>query len=86
MTTFPSLVRTESPTGEDRYLLGHPLVDRYLEFVAGRLRPNSLRAITFDLKTFFAVIVKEPVEVVSADVFEFGPSARRSPGDPDERR
>ena len=37
MTTFPSLVRTESPTGEDRYFLGHPLVDRYLEFVAGRL-------------------------------------------------
>jgi integrase/recombinase XerD len=71
MTPFPMLVRTASPTGEDRYLLGHPLVDRYLEFVAGRLRPNSLRAAAFDLKTFFSVIDKEPVEVVAADVFEF---------------
>ena len=73
MTTFPSLVRTSSPTGEDRYLLGRPLVDRYLEFVAGRLRPNSLRAVAFDLKTFFSVIDKEPVEVGAADVFEFWP-------------
>ena len=71
MTTFPCLVRTASPTGEDRYFLGHPVVDRYLEFVAGRLRPNSLRAVAFDLKTFFSVIDKEPVEVVAADVFEF---------------
>ena len=71
MTTFPFLVRTASPTGEDRYFLGHPVVDRYLEFVAGRLRPNSLRAVAFDLKTFFSVIDKEPVEVVAADVFEF---------------
>jgi len=38
MTTFPTLVRTQSPTGEDRYLLGHPVVDRYLEFVAGHWR------------------------------------------------
>ena len=55
MTTFPCLVRTASLTGEDRYLLGHPVVDRYLEFVAGRLRPNTLRAVAFDLKTFFSV-------------------------------
>ena len=51
--------------------LGHPLVDRYLEFVAGRARPNTLRAVAFDLKTFFTVIDKDPVEVVAADVFEF---------------
>ena len=85
MTTFPCLVRTASPTGEDRYFLGHPVLDRYLEFVAGRLRPNSLRAVAFDLKTFFSVIDKEPVEVVAADVFEFLAHQRgdRS-GDPDE--
>jgi site-specific recombinase XerD len=46
-------------------------VDRYLEFVAGRARPNTLRAVAFDLKTFFAVVGKEPREVTSADVFGF---------------
>src|ERR1039458_8993570 len=71
MTTFPFLVRTASPTGDDRYFLGHPLVDRYLEFVAGRVRPNTLRAVGFDLKSFFSVVDKEPVEVVASDVFDF---------------
>ena len=37
----------------------------------GGLRSNSLRAVAFDLKTFFSVIDKEPVEVVAADIFEF---------------
>ena len=46
-------------------------MDRYLEFVAGRCRPNTLRAVAFDLKAFFMVIGKGPVEVTAADVFEF---------------
>jgi site-specific recombinase XerD len=46
-------------------------VDRYLEFVAGRARPNTLRAVAFDLKAFFAVVAKDPVAVAAADVFEF---------------
>ena len=71
MTTFPTLVRTASPSGETRYLLGHPFLDRYLEFVAGRARPNTLRAVAFDLKAFFAVIDKDPLEVAAVDVFEF---------------
>jgi integrase/recombinase XerD len=71
MTTFPTLVRGESSNGEDRYFLGHPVVDRYLEFVAGRVRPNSLRAVAFDLKAFFAVVAKDPVEVVASDIFDF---------------
>src|SRR5213078_539823 len=50
---------------------GERLVDRYLEFVAGRCRPNTLRAVAFDLKTFFTVIAKGPVQVTAADVFEF---------------
>jgi integrase/recombinase XerD len=65
------MVRSVSGLGEVRYQLGDPLVDRYLEFVAGRCRPNTLRAAAFDLKTFFTVIVKDPVEVTAADVFEF---------------
>ena len=71
MSNFPCLVRSVSGSGEVRYLLGHRLVDRYLEFVAGRCRPNTLRAVAFDLKTFFTVVGKDPVEVTAVDVFEF---------------
>jgi site-specific recombinase XerD len=71
MTIFPLLVRSTSGSGETRYALGDPLVDQYLEFVAGRARPNTLRAVAFDLKTFFTVIAKCPVDVEAADVFEF---------------
>src|SRR5262252_1975684 len=71
MTGFPCLKRVVSRSGEARYRLGHPLVDRYLEFVAGRARPNTLRAVAFDLKAFFTVVAKDPVEVTAADVFEF---------------
>ena len=71
MTSFPSLIRCVSSSGVVRYRLGDPLVDRYLEFVAGRARPNTLRAVAFDLKTFFTVVGKDPVEVAAADVFEF---------------
>ena len=71
MTTFPCLVRSVSSASVARYRLGHSLVDRYLEFVAGRARPNTLRAVAFDLKTFFTVVTKDPVEVCAVDVFEF---------------
>jgi integrase/recombinase XerD len=71
MTRFPALVRSRSASGQLRYRLGDPLVDRYLQFVAGRARPNTLRAVAFDLKTFFTVVAKDPREVRPADVFEF---------------
>ena len=71
MTWSPCLIRPSAPPGEVRFELGHPLVDRYLAFVAGRARPNTLRATAFDLKTFFTVIAKEPLDVVTADVFDF---------------
>jgi integrase/recombinase XerD len=71
MSSFPCLVRSVSRSGEVRYVLGHRLVDRYLEFVAGRSRPNTLRAVAFDLKTFFLVVAKDPVEVTTVDVFDF---------------
>jgi integrase/recombinase XerD len=53
------------------YRLGDGLVDRYLEFVAGRCRPNTLRAVAFDLKAFFTVTGKGPAEVTAVDVFDF---------------
>jgi len=71
MSFSPCLVRSLTAAGDARFELGHSLVDRYLEFVAGRSRPNTLRAVAFDLKTFFTVVAKDPVEVVAADVFDF---------------
>jgi site-specific recombinase XerD len=71
MNQFPCLVRTSTAGGEARFALGDPLVDSYLAFVAGRSRPNTLRAVAHDLKTFFSVVDKDPVDVVAADVFDF---------------
>jgi integrase/recombinase XerD len=71
MSSFPSLVRFVSSSGGVRYALGDRFVDRYLEFVAGRCRPNTLTATAFDLKTFFSVVGRAPLAVTSADVFEF---------------
>ena len=71
MTFSPCLVRSLTAAGDAHFELGHPLVDRYLEFVAGRSRPNTLRAVAFDLKTFFMVVAKDPIDVVATDVFEF---------------
>ena len=52
MSSFPCLARFVSGSGQVRYRLGDRLVDRYLEFVAGRCKPNTLRAAAFDLKAF----------------------------------
>jgi integrase/recombinase XerD len=71
MSSFPCLARFVSGSGQVRYRLGDRLVDRYLEFVAGRCRPNTLRAVAFDLKAFFTVTGKDPLQVAAADVFEF---------------
>ena len=51
--------------------LGHPLLDRYIEFVGSRARPNTVRATVSDLRAFFAVVEKDPVEVTTADVLGF---------------
>jgi len=71
MSSFPCLVRFVSGSGQVRYSLGERLVDRYLEFVAGRCRPDTLRAVAFDLKAFFAVTGQDPAAVTAAGVFEF---------------
>ena len=71
MSSFPCLARTVSGSGQVRYSLGDRLVDRYLEFVVGRCRPNTLRAVAFDLKAFFTVVAKDPAEVTTTDVSDF---------------
>jgi site-specific recombinase XerD len=60
--------------------LGVPLLDEYLEFVAGRCRPNTVLATAFDLKVFFSVVGKPPLEVTVADVLGFI-TAQRTGGD-----
>ncbi len=55
----------------DVYLVGHPLIDDFLRFAEGRARPNTVRAYAHDLKTFFSVVAKDPVDVRAQDVFGF---------------
>ena len=61
--------------------LGHPLLDRYLVFVASRCRPNTVLATASDLRAFFGVVEKEPVDVVTADVLAFIREQREPRGD-----
>jgi len=81
MSWSPCLVR--SAASDDRVLvrLGHEVVDDYLEFLAARCRPNTVLASGFDLKVFFTVIDRDPVEVTTADVLAFI-TAQRAIGDP----
>jgi site-specific recombinase XerD len=52
-------------------------VDEFLEFAASRARPNTVRAYAHDLKTFFSVIGKDPLEVRASDVMAFVTAQRR---------
>ncbi|MGA9859883.1 MAG: site-specific integrase, partial [Solirubrobacteraceae bacterium] len=71
MGFVPQLVRTPRPGGGELIRLGHPLLDAYLDLVSARGRPNTLLASAFDLKVFFSIIDKEPVDVVATDVLTF---------------
>ena len=70
-TTPAQLSQTFLPSGKTRYSFGDPFLDRYLAFVAGRSRPNTLRAIALDLKAFFGAVEKNPEQVRAADIFGF---------------
>jgi integrase/recombinase XerD len=61
--------------------LGDVLLDRYMEFVESRCRPNTVLATASDLKVFFAVVAKPPVEVVPQDVLGFIAAQRKARGD-----
>ena len=50
----PCLVRTPGPADREEIHVGHPLLDAFLEFVAGRARWNTVLATAFDLKVFFS--------------------------------
>jgi integrase/recombinase XerD len=74
----PCLVRSPVGDGGEVVRVGHPLLDAFLELVAARSRPNTVLASAFDLKVFFSVIGKDPVEVDIADVLAFI-AAQREP-------
>jgi integrase/recombinase XerD len=83
------LRRCRSAAG-DLVRFGVPLLDGYLEFLAVRSRPNTVAAVGYDLKVFFALVGKAPVEVVAADVLAFvtaqhtgGPAGRLQAVDAD---
>lgn len=65
---FECVVRGD---GEREYRVGHELVDEFLEFVSVRARPNTVKAYAHDVKVFFSVVGKDPVEVTAADVLAF---------------
>jgi site-specific recombinase XerD len=72
MVWFPEVRRVAAEGGVGEvYVVGDRLVDEFLRFAAGRARPNTVRAYAHDLKTFFTVVGKDPVEVRPKDVFGF---------------
>jgi integrase/recombinase XerD len=80
MSLFDDCLIRVAPDGQVQARLGVGLLDDYLEFVAARCRPNTVLAVAFDLKVFFAFVSKPAVEVCSADVLAFI-SAQRAGGD-----
>ncbi len=62
--SFECVLRAD---GEREYPVGHELVDEFLEFVSVRARPNTVKAYAHDLKVFFCVVDKDPVEVTPGD-------------------
>jgi len=71
MALVLSVQRSGEPLGDVSVKLGHPLLDDYLVFLAGRARPNAVLAVAFDLKVFFMWAQKEPAEVTTRDIVDF---------------
>jgi integrase/recombinase XerD len=68
---MPRLAHASGTGGGEVVSLGHPLLDAYVELVTARARWNTVLATAFDLKVFFTVVAKDPVDVVTADVLAF---------------
>jgi integrase/recombinase XerD len=76
---FPEFRRVAGDGGVGEvYVVGHRLVDEFLRFAAGRARPNTVRAYAHDLKTFFCVVDKDPLEVRASDVLAFVTAQQRA--------
>ncbi len=81
MSWSPEFQRADRAGGEVDVRLGHPVVDRYLEFLAARCRPNTVLAAGFDLKVFFTLVPVEPTQVTTAHVLAFITAQRASADD-----
>jgi len=75
---MPSFVRSWRGEQLESIKLGHPLLDDYLVFVGARAATNTWLAVASDLKIFFEVVAKDPVDVTAPDVFSFL-AAQRAP-------
>src|SRR6266702_3080095 len=78
--TAVRLTRSRDAAGDLVVRLGVRLLDEYLEFLAGRCRPNTVLAVAYDLKVFFTVVAKPPRRVRPVDVLAFM-TAQRTGGD-----
>jgi site-specific recombinase XerD len=78
--TVIRLTRTRSAAGDLVVRLGAGLLDEYLEFLAGRCRPNTVLAVAYDLKVFFTAVGKPPRRVRPVDVLAFM-TAQRTGGE-----
>lgn len=65
------LVRSRGSVGEPVLRFGVQVLDDYLDFVAGRCRPNTVLATAYDLRVFFSVVAMAPDEVTSREVLAF---------------
>jgi integrase/recombinase XerD len=74
------VARSRNDAGDLVVRLGVPLLDEYLEFLAGRCRPNTVLAVAYDLKVFFTVVGKPPRRVRPVDVLAFM-TAQRAGGE-----
>ena len=79
-TVSPCLIRSVGPAADPEVSLGVPLLDKYLEFLSGRCRPNTVLAVAYDLKVFFTVVGKSPKRVQPADVLAFMTAQRTGHG------
>jgi len=83
----PQVRRIAREGGGEQLVVGHALVDEFLEFASSRARPNTVLAYARDLKAFFSIVTKEPAEVRPADVMAFITAQRRArPGAENLRR
>src|SRR5215475_15567145 len=75
-----AVVRSYDRSGGLVVGVGMPLADVYLEFLAGRCRPNTVLAAAYDLKVFFTAVGKPPDQVRPADVLAFITAQRTGAG------
>jgi hypothetical protein len=61
------VTRSRDAAGDVVVRLGVRLLDEYLEFLGGRCRPNTVLAVAYDLKVFFATVGKPPWQARPAD-------------------